>query len=60
MKWNELKRIAEQKGWRCYSTAGKHDKYKHPTKDGILILERHGSKEVKHGLYNKLKRQIGF
>lgn len=60
MKWNELRRIAESHGWYLLRTGGNHDIYAHPQKEDILKIERHGSKEVKTGLYFKLKRQIGF
>ena len=60
MKWNELRRIAESYGWYLLRTGGNHDIYAHPQKEDILKIERHGSKEVKTGLYYKLKRQIGF
>ena len=60
MKWSELRRIAEQKGWKLIRKGAEHDIYSHPEKKGRLIVERHDSKEVKTGLYYKLKRQIEF
>jgi predicted RNA binding protein YcfA (HicA-like mRNA interferase family) len=60
MKWNELRRIAEDKGWYLIRCGAKHDIYAHPQKEGQLAIERHGSEEVKTGIYYKLKRQIGF
>ena len=60
MKWNELRRIAEAYGWRFVRHGGAHDIYAHPDKKSPLIIERHGSQEVKKGLYMKLKKQIGF
>ncbi|MBR0077913.1 MAG: type II toxin-antitoxin system HicA family toxin [Bacteroidales bacterium] len=60
MKWNELRRIAEEKGWYFVRTGGNHDIYAHPDKPGILEIERHGSQEVRNKLYHKLKKKIGF
>jgi predicted RNA binding protein YcfA (HicA-like mRNA interferase family) len=60
MKWSEIRRIAEKKGWRLYRHGGKHDIYIHPDKDYPIEIERHDSQEVRHGLYNKLKKQLGF
>ena len=60
MKWSELKRIAELKGWYLYRHGGKHDVYLHKDKDYPIEIERHGSKEIRTGLYYKLKKQIEF
>lgn len=59
MKWSELRRIAEEKGWYL-ARRGKHDVYKHDGIDGPLLIERHGAQEIKDSLYHKLKKQIGF
>jgi len=60
MKWNELRRIAERYGWTLIRNGREHDIYGHPDKDYQIEIERHGSKEIKTGLYYKLKKQIGF
>jgi predicted RNA binding protein YcfA (HicA-like mRNA interferase family) len=60
MKWNELRRIAEQNGGYLLRNGGNHDIYAHAEKDELLKLERHGSQEIKYGLYCKLKKVIGF
>ncbi|MDR3217866.1 MAG: type II toxin-antitoxin system HicA family toxin [Dysgonamonadaceae bacterium] len=60
MKWSELKRKAIEKGWYLERNGGEHDIYVHPEKDYKIEIERHDSKEVKTGLYYKLKKQIGF
>ena len=60
MKWNELRRIAEKNGWYFWRSGGKHDLYKHPEKEDILEIERHGSQEIRTGIYYKLKKLIGF
>ena len=60
MKWSEIERIAISNGWFLLRHGGKHDIYGHPAKDYQIQIERHKSKEIKQGLYHKLKRQIGF
>ena len=51
MKWNELRRIAEEKGWYLLRNGGSHDIYAHEQRNVLLKIERHGSQEIKHGLY---------
>lgn len=62
MKWNELRKIAEQNGWRLFKHGANHDLYRHPDrpKDDVLLIGRHGKEEVKNGTFNKIKKQIGF
>ena len=60
MKWSELRKIAERNGWYLYRHGSKHDVYLHKDKDYPVEIERHGSQEVRTGLYYKLKKQIGF
>ncbi|HHU35042.1 MAG TPA: type II toxin-antitoxin system HicA family toxin [Bacteroidetes bacterium] len=60
MKWSELRRIAEKSGWSLFRRGKKHDIYFHPEKDYFIQLGRHGKEEVKDGIYNKLRKQIGF
>jgi predicted RNA binding protein YcfA (HicA-like mRNA interferase family) len=60
MKWNELEKIAKKKGWYLLRHGKRHDIYAHPEKNYQIEIERHGSTEVKKGLLEKLKKQIGF
>lgn len=60
MKWNELKRIAIAKGFHEVGHRGKHDEYFNPDTQVTILIERHWSQEVRTGLHNKLKKQIGF
>ena len=62
MKWNELKRIAEAKGWRLYRNGSNHDVYRHPDKpeSGNIYIGRHGKEEIRPGTFDRLKKQIGF
>ncbi|MBR3578831.1 MAG: type II toxin-antitoxin system HicA family toxin [Bacteroidales bacterium] len=60
MKWNELRRIAEAKGWYLWRNGGNHDVYRHPDSEDFLYIERRESQEIRHGLYCKLRKTIGF
>jgi predicted RNA binding protein YcfA (HicA-like mRNA interferase family) len=62
MKWSELRKIAERKGWYLVRNGANHDVYMHPerTKDDILYIARHGSKEIAQGTYVKIKKQVGL
>ncbi|MDR2120344.1 MAG: type II toxin-antitoxin system HicA family toxin [Tannerella sp.] len=60
MKWSEIEKIAIEKGWRLIKHGAEHDIYGHDDKNYRIQLERHKSKEVKSGLYHRLKKQIGF
>lgn len=59
MKWNELIKIAIQKGYCLHSHGKKHDIYVND-KGERLIIERHGSQEIRKGMMKDLKKQIGF
>ena len=60
MKWFEIERKAIENGWRFVRHGRDHDIWRHAEKDYQIQIERHKSKEVKPGLYYKLKKQIGF
>ncbi len=60
MKWGELRKIAEDKGWYLVRHGANHDIYKHEKTNGLLLVERHESQEIRHGLYLKIKKLIGF
>ena len=60
MKWSEVTRIAKDKGWYFLRHGSKHDIYKHDEKNDFLLIERHPASEIKPGLYQKLKKEIGF
>lgn len=60
MKWKELIKIAEAHGYQFKSHGKKHDRYYNPEKDDEILVERHGSQEVRKGLLMALKKRIGF
>lgn len=60
MKWKELIKIAtEKKGFKFYAHGKKHDIYVN-NKGERLIVERHGSQEIRKGLMISLKKQLGL
>lgn len=59
MKWKELIKIAVDKGYRFYAHGKKHDIYVNDQGER-LIIERHGSQEIRSGLMKKLKKQLEF
>lgn len=60
MKWNELRRIAEKKGWYLERHGASHDVYRHPNKPYPILIGRHGKEEIAKGTYQSLKKKIGF
>ena len=60
MKWNELRKIALKHGFKFYKGLNGHDLYYNEEKKQMIMLERHGAQEVRKGLMEKLKKQIGF
>lgn len=60
MKWNELRRIAEARGWRFLRSGGNHDVYYNPSTNAVILIGRHGGEEIRNGTFAKLKKQIGF
>jgi predicted RNA binding protein YcfA (HicA-like mRNA interferase family) len=60
MKWSEFRRIIESRGWYLYRRGRRHDIYLHPDRDFPIAVERHDTQEIRNGLYNKLKKLVGF
>lgn len=60
MKWKELIKIAEAHGYQFDGHGKKHDRYINPTTGDIIMVERHGSQEIRKGLMMALKKRIGF
>jgi predicted RNA binding protein YcfA (HicA-like mRNA interferase family) len=60
MKWKELIKIATEHGYQLKAHGKKHDFYVHKETGERLLVERHGSQEIRKGLMNKLKKQLGF
>jgi predicted RNA binding protein YcfA (HicA-like mRNA interferase family) len=60
MKWKELIKIAIARGYTLYAHGKKHDIYINKDTGDRLIVERHGSQEVRSGLMNTLKKKLNF
>lgn len=60
MKWNELRKIAEKRGWYLHRNGASHDIYKHPEKSYPILIGRHGTQEIAKGTFQDLKKKIGF
>lgn len=58
MKWAELRRLAEDAGWKLVRHGSKHDIFVHSGRKDVLMMERHYGQEVRKGLLNKILKQI--
>lgn len=58
MKGSELVKLLRKDGWYIFrQSATSHVVFKHPTKEGQLIVPIHGSKEVRTGTLIKILKQ---
>lgn len=55
MKWKELIKIAEAHGYQLVKHGKKHDRHYNPEMGDEILIERHGSQEVRKGLMMVLK-----
>ena len=53
MKWSELRRIAERKGWFLLKNGKKHDIYKHP--DSLDRIEIRKAREGRNSVWHLLQ-----
>jgi len=60
MTWSELERRIKKAGWKLDHHGSRHDAYVHPTRTGVIQIERHWSQEVKTGLLNRILRDAGL
>ena len=60
MNWQEMKKKAVDNGFVFLKHGSRHDIYVNKANGKIILLERHWSQEVRPGLMNKLKKEIGF
>ena len=60
MNWNELRKKAIKYGFEFLEHGKKHDAYINRETGKIIRIERHWNQEVRSGLMNKLKKDIGF
>jgi len=58
MKLKEIIRLIEVDGWYFVRQKGSHKVYKHPSKDGIVVVPDHGrNKDVLMGTENSILKQ---
>ena len=60
MKYRDLIKLLEQDGWYWKRTNGSHHIYKHPTKQGIVVIAYHGAKDVPEGTLKSILKQAGL
>jgi predicted RNA binding protein YcfA (HicA-like mRNA interferase family) len=61
MKVKEIIQLIQDDGWIFDRQKGSHIIYKHPGKDGIVVVPNHGlSKDVKVGTANSILKQAGI
>ena len=60
MNWNEMRKKAVENGFELLKHGSKHDIYVKRQNGKIIQIERPWSQEVRPGLMNKLKKEIGF
>ncbi len=63
MNWNELRKKAVERGFELLKHVkhgSRHDIYLNRATGKIILIERHWSQEVRPGIMNRLKKEIGF
>ena len=53
-------RLIERDGWRLERTKGSHRVYKHPVRQGIVIIAGHLGEDVDKGTWLNILRQAGL
>ena len=53
-------RLIERDGWRLERTRGSHRVYKHPVRQGIVIIAGHPGEDVDKGTWLNILRQAGL
>ena len=58
MKFRDIIKLLEADGWYWVSTKGSHQKFRHPTKKGTVIVPAHGlGGDVKIGIEKAILKQ---
>ena len=60
MNWNELRKKAVERGFELLKHGSRHDIYLNRATGKIILIELHWSQEVRPGIMNRLKKEIGF
>jgi len=60
MKYRDLLRILEHDGWQNVRTKGSHRIYRHPVKEGIVVVAGSTGREIPPGTYRQILKQAGL
>ena len=60
IKSGQFIREIEAIGWYRVGQEGSHIRFKHPDRDYSIFVPKHGARDMKTGLYYKLKKQAGL
>lgn len=60
MKTSEMIRLIEKDGWQLIRQTGSHRIYRHPTKEGSVVVPAHGAKELHKGTELSIRKQAGI
>jgi predicted RNA binding protein YcfA (HicA-like mRNA interferase family) len=60
VKAKEIIKMIEQDGWYFIRQTGSHKIFKHPTKQGIVVIPAHGKEDIKKGTLNSILKQAGL
>jgi predicted RNA binding protein YcfA (HicA-like mRNA interferase family) len=60
MKVSEMIRLIEEDGWKLIRQSGSHRIYRHPLKNGTVVIPTHGAKELKKGTEMSIRKQAGI
>ncbi len=60
MSFNDVLRILLRDGWYEVRHTGGHMKLRHPTKNGQIVLPRHGKREIGKGLLQRILKDANI
>lgn len=60
MSGKEFVKKAKKAGWQLERVNGSHHILKHPEKSDLLSVPVHGNKDLKKGIYSRLKKIAGL
>jgi predicted RNA binding protein YcfA (HicA-like mRNA interferase family) len=60
MKYREIVKIVERDGWYWKRTSGSHEVYKHPSKQGTVVIAYHGARDIPEGTVRSILKQAGL
>ena len=59
MPFKEIEKILKDNGWQFESVRGSHFKYKHKSKQGVVIVPNHKG-DIPKGTLNSIFKQAGL